>query len=84
MEWTVFTGISGIVLSVLSYFAGAKKQSNEDVGKRAYFEGEIHAKLDQLINSFEKLEAKLSKNTDDLYAAIHNEIKEHEKRYHNE
>lgn len=72
----------GVIIAVLTYFAGAKRTSNADVEKRAYFEGEIKAKLDQLLTSFEKLEMKLSKNTDELYSEISKQIAEHERRYH--
>lgn len=82
MEITVLVAVIGCVITVISYFAGVKKSSTAEVEKRAYFEGEIKAKLDQLLTSFDKLEAKLSKNTDELYAQITKEIEEHERRYH--
>lgn len=75
-------GVIGIVIGVVGYFAGQKKQSNDEVQKRAYFEGEIKAKLDQVLTALEKLETKLSKNTDELYTEINKRIAEHERRYH--
>lgn len=72
----------GLVLSVLTYFAGVKRTSNADVEKRARFEGQIEAKLDQLIKQVSKLEEKLSQNKDELYAEIKERIEEHERRYH--
>lgn len=83
MELTVAIAITGIVLSIMTFFAGAKKTSNADVEKRARFEGEIKAKLDQLIKSVEQLEDKLSRNKNELYAEIRRQIQEHERHYHN-
>ena len=76
-------GIIGIVIGVIGYFAGQRKQSSEDAANRARFEGEVCAKIDQVLHSIEKLENKLSKNTDALYAEIDDKIAEHERRYHN-
>lgn len=80
---TVLVGIIGLGIAILTYFAGQKHQSNKDVEKRAYFEGTITAKLDQLISRFDKLEEKLSNSTSELYDEINIKITEHEKRYHN-
>ena len=74
----------GVLIAVLTYFAGLKKSSNEVTEQRARFEGEIKAKLDQLNRSFEKLEAKLDKSSDSLYDEIKRQISEHERRYHDE
>lgn len=82
-EITVLVGLIGAAVAVLTYFAGQKHQSNKDVEKRAYFEGTITAKLDQLISRFDKLEEKLSSSTSELYDEINLKISEHEKRYHN-
>ena len=82
MEIAVVVGIIGAVVAVLSYFAGQKNQSNNDVEKRAYFEGTVTAKLDQLIDRFDKLEEKLQNSTSALYDEIDEKIKEHEMRYH--
>lgn len=82
MELTIIIAVIGVVLSILTYFAGVKRNSNTDVEKRARFEGEIKAKLDQLILSVEKLENKLTRNTDELHAEIKRQIAEHERRYH--
>lgn len=82
MKLTVFIAILGAVLSVLTFFAGSKRNSNTDVEKRARFEGEIKAKLDQLLQSVEKLENKLTRNTGELHAEIKRQIEEHERRYH--
>lgn len=79
---TITIGIIGAVLSILTYFAGSKRHSNNEVAERARFEGEIKAKLDQLLLSFEKLENKLTKNTSELYDEINQQIAAHEKRYH--
>ena len=79
---SAIVGIVGVVIGVVGYFGGQRKQSNDEVQKRAYFEGEIKAKLDQVITTLEKLENKLSKNTDELYTEISKQIAEHEKRYH--
>ena len=76
-------GVIGVIVGVVGYFTGQKKQSNDEVAKRAHFEGEITAKLEQVLNAIEKLDAKLSKNTDELYAEIAKRIAEHEKRFHN-
>ena len=85
MEWiiTAVVAVIGCVLSVLTYFAGQKKTSNVEVEKRARFEGEITAKLDQLIKAFDKLEAKLTRNTGELHDEIDKKILDHERRYHN-
>lgn len=82
-ELTIIVGIIGVVLAIATYFAGQKNQSNDDVEKRAYFEGTITAKLDQLISRFDKLEEKLTASTSELYDEINAKINEHEKRYHN-
>ena len=79
---SAIVGIVGVVIGVVGYFGGQRKQSNDEVQKRAYFEGEIKAKLDQVINTLEKLENKLSKNTDELYTEISKQITAHEERYH--
>ncbi len=84
MDTKILIAIIGVVVSVLTYFAGVKKSSNAETEQRARFEGEIKAKLDQLNRSFEKLEAKLDKTTDDFYTEIDKRISEHERRYHNE
>lgn len=75
-------GVIGIVLSIISHFNSEKKNSNTETEKYAFFQGEMTAKIDQLIHAVEKLDAKLSKNTDDLYNEISEKISEHEKRYH--
>lgn len=80
---SVIIAVIGCVLSVLTYFAGQKKASNEDVEKSAFFQGEITAKLDQLIKSVDKLEQKLTRNTGELHAEIDKKIADHERRYHN-
>lgn len=82
MEITVVVAVIGVILSVLTYFAGVKKTSNGEVEKRAYFEGSITAKLDQLIKSVESLENKWAKNKEDLYSEIETQITQHERRYH--
>ena len=84
MDTNIIIAVIGVVIAILTYFAGVKKSSNAETEQRARFEGEIKAKLDQLNRSFEKLEAKLDKNADDLYTEIHKRISEHERRYHNE
>ena len=48
---TVAVAIIGCIISILTYFAGQKKVSNDDVEKSAFFQGEITAKLDQLIKT---------------------------------
>lgn len=84
MEWVISVIIAaiGCVIAVLTYFAGQKKASNGEIEKRARFEGEITAKLDQLIKSFDKLDAKLTRNTGELHEEIDKKILEHERRYH--
>lgn len=84
MDTNIIIAIIGVIIAILTYFAGVKKSSNAETEQRARFEGEIKAKLDQLNRSFEKLEAKLDKNADDLYTEIHKRIAEHERRYHSE
>ena len=81
---TVLVGVIGAVIAILTYFAGVKRTSNGDIEKRARFEGNIEAKLDELLKSIDKLESKLDKSTDDLYSEIKRQIAEHEKRYHND
>lgn len=76
-------GVIGIILSIISYFNNVKKQSNSDTEKYAYFQGEMKAKMDELLRAVEKLDVKLSKNTEDLYNEISDKIAEHETRYHN-
>ena len=83
MEITVVVGIIGALIAVLSYFAGVKKSSNEDVEKRAYFEGQVTEKLDQLMHRFDRLEEQLSNNTSELYDEIAKQVEKHEERYHN-
>lgn len=85
MEWiiTVIVAIIGCVISTLTYFAGQKKTSNADVEKGAFFQGEITAKLDQLIKTVDKLDAKLTRNTGELHEEIDKKILDHERRYHN-
>lgn len=82
MTLDIIIAVIGVLLAILSYFAGQKTQSNTDVEKRAYFEGEIKAKLDQLIKRFDNMEEKLSKRTAELHQEIDKSIAEHEKRYH--
>ena len=75
MEWviTVVVAVIGCIISILTYFAGQKKNSNADVEKSAFFQGEITAKLDQ----------KLTRNTGELHEEIDKKILDHERRYHN-
>ena len=80
-NWVI--GVFSLLIAVLSYFAGSKRSSNSDVEKRARFEGEIKAKLDQLLLSVEKLEQKLTRNTTELHDEIKRQMAEHERRYHN-
>ena len=80
----IIIALTGLVIAILTYFAGVKKSSNAATEQRARFEGEIKAKLDQLNRSFEKLEAKLDKSSDSLYDEIKRQIAEHERRYHDE
>lgn len=82
IEIAVVVGVIGVVMSVMTYIAGQKTQSNKDVEKRAYFEGTITAKIDQLISRFDKLEERLTNSTSELYDEIDLKISEHEKRYH--
>lgn len=72
-----------LVVSIVNSFAGAKKTSNEDVEKSAFFQGEITAKLDQLIKTVDKLDQKLTRNTGELHEEIDKKILDHERRYHN-
>ena len=76
-------GIIGIVIGVVGYFAGQRKQSNEEAANRARFEGKVCTQIEQVLHAIEKLEDKLSKNTDALYKEIDDKIEEHERRYHN-
>ena len=69
-------------ISVCTYFAGQKKNSNADVEKSAFFQGEITAKLDQLIKTVDKLDQKLTRNTGELHEEIDKKILDHERRYH--
>lgn len=80
---TTITAVLGCVVAVCTYFAGQKKSSNADTAESAFFQGEVTAKLDQLIKSVEKLEQKLSRNTGELHAEIDKKIADHERRYHN-
>ena len=82
-EVTVLVGIVGAVVAVCTYYAGQKHQSNKDVEKRAYFEGQVTEKLDQLMHRFDRLEEQLSNNTSELYDEIAKQIEKHEERYHN-
>lgn len=82
MNTTAVVDILVVIFSGLAFFAGLKRTSNTDIAERARSEGEIKAKLDQLLNSFEKLENKLTRNTSELYEEIDKRISEHEKRYH--
>lgn len=84
MEANIVIAIIGAVVAVLTYFAGQKKNSNGEAADRARFEGRVEEKLDRLQQSVDKLEARLSKNTTELYDKIDKEIKEHEMRCHNE
>lgn len=84
MDTNIIIAVIGVIIAILTYFAGVKKSSNAETEQRARFEGEIKAKLDQLNRSFEKLEAKLDKTADDFYTEIEKRILEHERRYHNE
>lgn len=84
MDSNVVIAVIGVVLAILTYFAGVKKSSNAETEHRARFEGEIKAKLDQLNHSFEKLEAKLDKSADSLNGEIKRQITEHERRYHSD
>lgn len=85
MEWviTVAIAIVSCIISILAYFAGQKKTSNDDVEKSAFFQGEITAKLDQLIKTVDKLDQKLTRNTGELHEEIDKKILDHERRYHN-
>ncbi len=76
-------GVIGVIIGVIGYFTGQKKQSNDEVAQRAHFEGEVTAKLKQVIDAIEKLDAKISKNTEELFDEIDKRIEKHEKRYHN-
>lgn len=80
---SVIIAVIGCIVSILTYFAGQKKTSNEDVEKGAFFQGEITAKLDQLIKTVDKLDAKLTRNTGELHEEIDKKILDHERRYHN-
>lgn len=84
MDTNIIIAVIGVVIAVLTYFAGLKKSSNAETEQRARFEGEIKAKLDQLGRAFEKLEAKLDKSAGSLYDEIKRQISEHERRYHSE
>lgn len=83
---TVETGIIiaaiGLVISVLSYFFGVKKQSNADVEKRAHFEGEIKATLKRLVDDVDKIQQKFDKFSGNYIIEIDKKIQEHEARYH--
>ena len=85
MEWiiTIAVAIIGCVVSILTYFAGQKRTSNNDVEKSAYFQGEMSAKIDQVIKNLEKLDTKLTRNTGELHDEIDKKILDHERRYHN-
>ena len=80
---TVAVAIIGCIISILTYFAGQKKVSNDDVEKSAFFQGEITAKLDQLLKTVDKLDQKLTRNTGELHEEIDKKILDHERRYHN-
>lgn len=77
-------GAIGVIVGVVGYFAGQRKTSNAEVEKRARFEGSMEAQLKQVIEKLDKIEDKLSKNTDALYAEIDKAISEHERRYHSD
>ena len=85
MEWIfpLIVAVIGVIIAILTYFAGQKKSSNADVEKSAFFQGEITAKLDQLIKTVDKLDQKLTRNTGELHEEIDKKITEHERRYHN-
>lgn len=78
----IIIAVLGVVLATLTYFAGVKKTSNDDVAERARFEGSMSTKLDMLFKRFDKLEDSISRNISELYSEIDKKIKEHEERYH--
>lgn len=79
---TLLVAVVGCAVSCLSFLLGQKKSNSEETAKRARFEGMIDEKLNNLIKSVDKLDEKLSKNTNDLYKEIDKRISLHEKRYH--
>lgn len=79
---TIIVGIVTAVVSIVSYFAGEKKTSKGEVAERARFEGNVEATLKQILLRLDGLDAKLTRNTTELYDEIDKRIAEHEKRYH--
>jgi len=82
MTPTVIVAIIGLVFTVLAYFGGKQKSSNEDREQRGRFEGEIKATLTNLKDSVNELKEKLEKANNGFYKEIDKRIAEHERRYH--
>ena len=82
LETGVVIAAIGLTISILSYFFGLKKHSNDDVEKRARFEGEIKATLNALSADVKKIEEKFDRFSEGYYEEIEKRIKEHEVRYH--
>ena len=76
---SILIAAGGLVLAVLTYFAGAKRSASE----RARFEGEISASLKDLTRAVDKLETKLDRTSDGIYDEIKRQIADHERRFHN-
>lgn len=79
---TIIVGVVGAIIAVITYFAGEKKASKGEVAERARFEGNVEATLKQILLRLDGLDAKLTRNTTELYDEIDKRIAEHEKRYH--
>lgn len=82
IEATILIGFVGAALSLITYFVGTKKSSKDEGQQKGYFEGVITTKLDTLASAVDKLDSKLSKNTDEVYDRIDDRFKQHIKEWH--
>lgn len=82
IQVTILVGVCGLILSILTFVAGTKKNSKEDGYNLGKFEGDI-ARIEEAIKSIKEMIAEIKIDLHNEENKIAEAIKNHERIYHN-
>ena len=82
INWTVVVGIGGLVLSMITFFLGQRKDSNTSGRELGEFMGRMDTKLENIDTAIKELKAAIKEGRRENTDAIEHAIKEHERAFH--
>lgn len=82
INWTVIVGVGGLVLSVITFFLGQRKDSSDSGQKLGEFMGRMDTKLENIDTAIKELKTAIKEGRRENTDAIEHAIKEHERAFH--